>query len=55
MAIADDQAPHTIIQEEVCYQTSEGSQKWVLDSGCSHHMTGSRDSPRIASPSHWLR
>ncbi|CAN0838259.1 hypothetical protein LINGRAHAP2_LOCUS2063, partial [Linum grandiflorum] len=33
MAIADDTASHTINQEEVCYQVSEGSQKWVLDSG----------------------
>ncbi|CAN0917427.1 hypothetical protein LINGRAHAP2_LOCUS30283, partial [Linum grandiflorum] len=43
MAIADETASHISEQEEVCYRASKGCQKWVLDSGCSHHMTGNKD------------
>ncbi|CAN1303414.1 Retrovirus-related Pol polyprotein from transposon TNT 1-94 [Linum perenne] len=28
---------------EVCYQSNVTSDDWVLDSGCSHNMTGNRD------------
>ncbi|CAN0858070.1 hypothetical protein LINGRAHAP2_LOCUS7064, partial [Linum grandiflorum] len=42
MAIVDTEAENETKKEEVCYRADEGSQQWVLDSRCSHHMTGDR-------------
>ncbi|CAN0861076.1 hypothetical protein LINGRAHAP2_LOCUS8115, partial [Linum grandiflorum] len=45
MAIADTTTENQTIQDttaEVCYLANEGSQRWILDSGCLHHMTGNK-------------
>ncbi|CAN0919525.1 hypothetical protein LINGRAHAP2_LOCUS31501, partial [Linum grandiflorum] len=51
MAIADldkepsqeaDPKTNTLKSSEVCLQTTLDEAEWVLDSGCSHHMTGNK-------------
>ncbi|CAN0881045.1 hypothetical protein LINGRAHAP2_LOCUS13994, partial [Linum grandiflorum] len=44
MAIADlsEEDIQATASSEVCFRSQIDSSEWVLDSGCSHHMTGNR-------------